>query len=164
MSKLANGKKTNTALPEPKDFLNGELIDLRQKGNVVRLYFGKNGEQKGDDWDDAPYEHNAGLVYDEFVNFTIDVALPFEVELITPATDCCNSEYCREDFREMKVYAFKLAYDDWECETEVKIRPREIYFGDTWGQIKEILEDFCAVTIAGDHPKGWKGIFRTEVE
>ena len=40
-----------------------EIIDFERKGNVVRFYLGKNGEQWGDDWDDAPYEHNAGKVY-----------------------------------------------------------------------------------------------------
>lgn len=151
-------------LSRPKDFLSGELIDLRLKGNVVRLYFGKNGKQYGDDWDDAPYEHNAGVVYDEFVDFTMDVVFPFEIELETPASNCCNSEYCREDFRGLKTYALRILYDGWECKDEVKIRPREIYFGDTWGEIKIVLENFGAGLIAGDHPKGFKRFWRIKDE
>ena len=41
-----------------------EIIDFVRKGNVVRFYLGKNGEQWGDDWDDYPYEYNAEPPYD----------------------------------------------------------------------------------------------------
>lgn len=157
---FADGKKVDTTLPKPKDFLSGELIDLRRKGNVIRLYFGKNGDQYGDDWDDTPYEYNAGVVYDKFADFTIDIAFPIEVEIEEPADGCINSEYCRDDFKRKKIYALKVHYYDWENGGDLEIRPAEIYFGDTWGEIKAQLERFSAVTIAGDDPKGWKQIYR----
>lgn len=37
----------------------GQIIDFKRKGNMVRFYIGKNGEQWGDDWNDAPYDCNA---------------------------------------------------------------------------------------------------------
>jgi hypothetical protein len=35
----------------------------------------------GDDWDDSPYEHNAGIAYDEYVREYVDVVVPFNMEL-----------------------------------------------------------------------------------
>ena len=45
-----------------------KIIDFEKKGNVVRFYYGKDSlkEWYGDDWDDRPYEHNAGEVYHRF--------------------------------------------------------------------------------------------------
>ena len=76
-------------------YIIGKIIDFEVKGNVVRFYLGnktdewgwtnknykdRNGNTPdwlkpndtyyGDDWDDVPYEHNAGLVYDKFVKGT----------------------------------------------------------------------------------------------
>lgn len=41
-----------------------QIIDMEKKGNVVRFYLGENGKQWGDDWNDAPYDCNAGTVYE----------------------------------------------------------------------------------------------------
>ena len=76
-----------------------KIIDFEKKGNVVRFYLGEqtenwgwtNPEYKdytgktptwlkpsdryyGDDWDDKPYEHNAGTVYGEFIKGYKDIA------------------------------------------------------------------------------------------
>ena len=76
-----------------------KIIDFEKKGNIVRFYLGEktedwgwtNPEYKdytgetpswlkpkdtyyGDDWDDAPYEHNAGQVYEEFIKGQKDIA------------------------------------------------------------------------------------------
>lgn len=50
-----------------------EIIDINQKGNLLTLKLGRNGNQWGDDWNDAPYNSNAGDVYDEYVRQTVDV-------------------------------------------------------------------------------------------
>lgn len=44
-----------------------KIIDFERKGNLVRFYLGDDDleEWYGDDWNDTPYEHNAGQVYDE---------------------------------------------------------------------------------------------------
>ena len=80
-----------------------KIIDFQKKGNVVRFYLGNDdlAEWYGDDWNDRPYEHNAGTVYDEFVEATIDVAFPFDWYVIEPQDDWCynhNTEYCKDDF------------------------------------------------------------------
>lgn len=74
-----------------------EIIDLMAKGNLVRFYLGKNGEQYGDDWDDAPWDCNAERVYDEFVRGTVDICFPFPVTLLEPVSDWSSSPRCSKD-------------------------------------------------------------------
>lgn len=85
-----------------------KIIDFDKKGNVVRFYLGDDNEEKywGDDWDDAPYEHNAGTVYSEFVKGHVDVAFPFDAAVLEPADDCaynCNSPFAKQDFIRRKA-------------------------------------------------------------
>jgi hypothetical protein len=81
-----------------------KIIDFERKGNVVRFYLGADNRTDywGDDWDDRPYEHNAGTVYNEFVDGYIDVAFPFGCNVLDPESDYRyhgNSPYCKEDFK-----------------------------------------------------------------
>ena len=100
-----------------------KIIDTARKGNVVRFYLGektddwgwtnkdyKDSDGKtpiwlkpsdgyyGDDWNDTPYEHNAGSVYDEFVKGFKDVAFPFDSIVMEPSDGELNSPYCMDDF------------------------------------------------------------------
>lgn len=81
-----------------------KIIDFERKGNVVRFYLGADNRTDywGDDWDDRPYEHNAGTVYNEFVDGYIDVAFPFGCNVLDPESDYRyhgNSPYCKDDFK-----------------------------------------------------------------
>lgn len=81
-----------------------KIIDFERKGNVVRFYLGNAqcNDYWGDDWNDRPYEHNAGTVYDEFVKGYMDVAFPFGCNVLDPESDYHyhgNSPYCKEDFK-----------------------------------------------------------------
>ena len=80
-----------------------QIIDWEAKGNVVRFYLGKNGEQWGDDWNDAPYEFNAGRVYAEYVGGYADVAFPFDVDLVFPEDGFNNSKYTKEMMRAREI-------------------------------------------------------------
>lgn len=105
-----------------------KIIDFERKGNVVRFYLGektvdwgwtnpdyKDSEGKtpdwlkpsntyyGDDWDDAPYEHNAGPVYEEFVKGYHDFVFSFDDLVLEPADDDLNSSYNKEDMTNRKV-------------------------------------------------------------
>jgi len=64
--------------------MNREIIDWERKGNLVKFYLGKNGEQWGDDWDDVPWEHNAGRVYDEYIEGYIVIPFAFEWNVYEP--------------------------------------------------------------------------------
>lgn len=107
------------------------IIDFKKKGNVVRFYLGEKAEDwgwtnedyrhfkgpsgkapdwlkpsetyYGDDWDDAPYEHNAGPVYDEFVKGHRDIAFPFDDLVLEPCDGEGESPYCKDDFVARRV-------------------------------------------------------------
>lgn len=73
-----------------------QIIDWETKGNVVRFYLGTNGEQWGDDWNDIPFEHNAGRVYEEFQKGFKDIAFEFGDTIIEPDYGYSNSPYDKE--------------------------------------------------------------------
>ena len=83
-----------------------KIIDFYKKGNVVRFYLGDDKETDywGDDWDDVPYEHNAGQVYDEFVTGMTEIAFPVDWLVLEPCDDWSpNSKFCKEDFKNRKA-------------------------------------------------------------
>lgn len=100
---------------------NLEIIDVERKGNVVRFYLGKNGEQWGDDWDDAPYEYNAGSVYSNFEIGHKDVAFPFDDLVLEPCSGTHNSSYSKKDMMLRKVPCLIVV-------------PKEVY-GDDWSYL-----------------------------
>ncbi len=71
------------------------------EGNFA--YFTSNlEEQWGDDWNDTPYEHNAGTPYEH--NGTKIEKLAFDCELSTPAEIAgLNSQYSVQDINEKKT-------------------------------------------------------------
>lgn len=84
---------SKSKLPVPKE----QIIDFERKGNVIRFYLGTNGKQWGDDWNDVPYECNAGRVYDEYVTGIEDISIPFDCLVLEPADGCLNSKFSKED-------------------------------------------------------------------
>ena len=105
-----------------------KIIDFAKKGNIVRFYLGEktedwgwtNPEYKdytgetpswlkpkdtyyGDDWDDAPYEHNAGQVNEEFIKGQKDIAFDFDDIVLEPCDGCGNSVWCKDDMVARKV-------------------------------------------------------------
>ena len=78
------------------------VCDFAKKGNVVRLFLCEDSDFDkvwGDDWDDAPYEHNAGEADCEFVTSYLDLYFKYDVTVREPADDCINSSYAKEDFK-----------------------------------------------------------------
>lgn len=85
-----------------------KIIDFERKGNSVRFYLGEDDlkDWYGDDWNDIPYEHNAGLVYDEYVTTTKDVYFDFDSLVLEPQDDWNfngNSPWCKRDMIDRKV-------------------------------------------------------------
>lgn len=120
-----------------------KIIDFEKKGNVVRFYLGNDDlkEWYGDDWNDYPYEHNAGVVYDQFISGIRDIAFPFDALVLEPCEDwryADNSPYCKEDMIKRQVpciivvpkdviaNSWKDQFNDWVGSDNV-IR---YYFGD----------------------------------
>lgn len=104
-----------------------KIIDFKKKGNVVRFYLGTDEcmDYWGDDWDDAPYEHNAGTVYARFEKGHRDIAFPFDSLVLEPCDGECNSPYSKEDMKnrytpciivvpkELAETTWKDGYRDW---------------------------------------------------
>lgn len=126
-----------------------KIIDFEKKGNVVRFYLGEDNLEDwyGDDWDDTPYEHNAGSVYEEFVSETIDLAFNFNCLILEPQDDWQNngnSNWCKNDMKDRLVPCIIVVpnepdYDDnnfskYICSDKI-IR---IYFGDSLESLKVI--------------------------
>jgi len=107
--------------------MNREIIDWERKGNLVRFYLGKNGEQWGDDWDDVPWEHNAGRVYDKYIEGYKTIAFPFEYNIYEPRLSCSKRDLINRIVPCLvasKRY-FTNFQDAWEDEDGMKF-----YFGD----------------------------------
>lgn len=142
-----------------------QIIDFERKGNVVRFYLGEKTEDwgwtrsnytrpdgsipdwlkpsdkyYGDDWDDRPYEHNAGRVYDEFIKGYIDMAFNFDDLVLEPCDGEFNSSWSKEDMvarripcliivpKELHKDLFRDNFIDWAGSDDYRIK--KYYFGD----------------------------------
>lgn len=117
-----------------------KIIDFKKKGNVVRFYLGKDSlkEWWGDDWDDAPYEYNAGQVCDEFVAGHSDVFFNFDNLVLEPSDGTNDSGYSKQDMVDRKVPCLivvpkELADDSWYSDFQHWVGAagiKKYYFGD----------------------------------
>lgn len=82
-----------------------KIIDFDRKGNVVRYYLGDDDCQdyRGDDWNDAPYDCNAGTVYKEFQRGYRDVAYPFDDKVLEPCCGGINCGWSKNDLKKRKT-------------------------------------------------------------
>lgn len=118
-----------------------QIIDFEKKGNVVRFYLGDaTAHYWGDDWNDRPYEHNAGQVYEEFIKGYKDIAFDFDDLVLEPANGAwnCNSRWSKEDMvarrvpciiavpKEVHQDSWDDAFDTWAGADGIK----KYYFGD----------------------------------
>jgi hypothetical protein len=152
-----------------------KIIDFDKKGNVVRFFLGektkdwgwvnpnfkrkRNGElvtpdwlkpdtqYYGDDWDDAPYECNAGQVYEHFVKAYMDIAFPYDSIVCEPSDDwkTDNTPYSKEDFVKRKCpciavlssdYADDYAWRDSFSDIIGNDHTLKIYYGDDESVVK----------------------------
>lgn len=86
-----------------EDEMNREIIDCECKGNVVRFYLGKNGQQWGEDWDNAPYQLNADPVDSKYVEAIQDVAFDFDAVVVEPSASYGHAGWCKKDMIERRV-------------------------------------------------------------
>lgn len=110
---------------------NNQIIDIEAAGNLLHLHLGTNGSQWGDDWEKLRYEHNAGVVYPEYVSRTVDVVYPIEMVVLsyTEYNHMTNSNRSKLDFvnRKSPFYYVILKASPWLIQDE-------IYMGDTLSQ------------------------------
>lgn len=98
------------------------IIDFHCRGNVIRFFLGRQTEETGwyvkvpdyakdskahiyygDDWDDCPYDCNAGEVYDEFIDSIIDVAVDYDSVVTEPRDGVLNCNWSKDDMVSKKV-------------------------------------------------------------
>lgn len=116
-----------------------QIIDYAKKGNVVRFYLGDaNTDYWGDDWDDAPYDCNAGQVYEEYVQGYRDIAFPFDDLVLEPCDGAFNVDISKSDMKARRVpciivvpkslheRSYQDAFRNWVGADGIK----KYYFGD----------------------------------
>jgi hypothetical protein len=129
-----------------------KIIDFERKGNQVKFYLGKDNLDKwwGDDWDDTPYEHNAGTVYSEFVESTQVVNFDMEDVVAEPCAGRSNSPWCKGDMLKRKVPCVvvlqkdKIGSDEikWQYEDSFEkmlanANAMRIYMGDSYDVVSK---------------------------
>lgn len=85
-----------------------KIGDFDRKGNVIRFYLvdDKCDDYWGDDWNDRPYEHNAGVIYEEYVKGYVDFYIPFDWLVVEAQDDWnyrSNSPFSKEDMKKRNV-------------------------------------------------------------
>lgn len=82
-----------------------KIIDFEIKGNQIKFYVGSDNceDYWGDDWNDTPYEHNAGSVYDRYVMGYFIKTFDFDDVVMEPCSGVSNSKYSKEDMKNRKV-------------------------------------------------------------
>lgn len=120
-----------------------KILDFECFGNIVKLYLGEtvNGIY-GDDWNDIPYEHNAGTVYDKFYTDTVEIAFPLSTQVYEPCFGYDNSPYCKKDFLFRKVPFLLFGqleeswrYHDFDELLENVPTLHKLYIGDDWDDV-----------------------------
>lgn len=120
-----------------------KILDFECFGNIVKLYLGEtvNGIY-GDDWNDIPYEHNAGTVYDKFYTDTVEIAFPLSTQVYEPCFGYDNSPYCKNDFlfRKVPFLLFGQLEESWRYHDFDELLEKvptlhKLYIGDDWDEI-----------------------------
>ena len=140
-----------------------KIIDFERKGNVIRFYLGEYTEEwgwtnpnykdfnkdtpiwfkksetyYGDDWNDNPYECNAGKVYDEFIKDYYDLVIPFNKDVIEPQDDVSVS---KNDMVARKVPCIIVVPNyRWASFSDLLDQPDtiKIFFGDDVSVLKKL--------------------------
>ena len=153
-----------------------KIIDFEKKGNQVKFYVGSDGLKTwwGDDWNDRPYEHNAGTVYSQFVIGYFVKNFDFDDIVCEPANGANggNSSWCKEDMLDRKVPCisvlpkeYKDEYSWYDDFNKIVSNEKAInyYFGDIVDEtkekivyLKEIKEDNLYVQFSFDGPDKMK--------
>lgn len=120
-----------------------KIIDFERKGNVVRFYLGADNcsDYWGDDWNDAPYDCNAGRVYEEYITGFRDVTFPFDSLVLDPSSEWNRSMryFSKEDMikrvvpciivvpKSVSDNSWSECFSDWVGADGIL----KIYFGDS---------------------------------
>lgn len=121
MEKVYNNKPENVL--DKATFEKQQLVDFEADNQFLRLYLGDAELEDwfGDDWNDIPYEHNAGTVYTEYIDYVVDLAFPASCVVLEPCAGVLNSSFAKDDMKAQSV-PMVIVTDDT----------------DKWGDLPEI--------------------------
>jgi hypothetical protein len=102
------------------------IIDWESKGHLIRLYFGYDSLKHwtGDDWDDIPWETNAGVVYEEYIHYWTDIAISFDWDFKEP-----DSKWSKSDMVKRKTPILTIYKNEQSL---------ELYMGDNFNRLYEV--------------------------
>ena len=101
-----------------QDIKEKEVIDWECKGNLIKLYLGKNGEQRGDGWYINNYVLNADKVYKEFISAEAVIYIPWDCTILEPNRMLVS----KNDIRDRVLPCLTIVQSNNDT--------TEIYFGD----------------------------------
>lgn len=151
-------EENTKTLKEGDNFM--KIIDFEKHGNVLRFILGDDTDTyyHGDDWNKAPYEHNAGRVYKHYFRCFTEIALPLRYHIAEPADDWHykgNSPYCKNDFKERKVPCLIVSnltgveYFDLVNKNYAEEYPDADVFGIYFGEDYEVVKNKLLKTFGG---------------
>lgn len=132
-----------------------KVIDFEKKGNLFRLTLGKDDLDMwyGDDWNDAPYDCNAGSVYERFAVGTVTFAAPFDAAVLEPCDGFWgqNCYWCKDDMEAREIPCIVVVPEkiceknSWVCDRFINFMADKnvlrIYFGDDIETVKSKIID-----------------------
>ena len=96
-----------------------KIGDIERKGNVITAHLVDIAcnNYYGDDWNDIPYEHNADMVYEQFVKGTAVIYVHPNFTILEAGDDWAymgNSPYCKDDFKNNVLpFLFIGKFNSW---------------------------------------------------
>lgn len=78
-----------------------KIIDFEVRGNCVRFYLGRDEDEDytGDDWNDSPYDCNAGHVYRKYITGYAEIVFPMDTLVLEPCNGVINSRFSKNDMK-----------------------------------------------------------------
>jgi hypothetical protein len=123
-----------------------KILDVDIRCNTVKFYLGEDslGNWCGDDWDDAPFEHNAGAIYREYVEAEAVFAFDWDDIVFGAEAGFNNSPWSKNDLKARKVYALCVLKAEDRSDDELwrawdiaaDDRAHRFFLGDTWDESK----------------------------
>ena len=120
---------------------NLKIIDWETCGNVVRFYLGdmNNTDYWGDDWNDVPYEYNAGRVSCDDILYAVDIGIPLTCTVIetNAGYENTNSPFSKEDIKNGEIPCIGIIEQDVQ----------ECYYDYTIWDTPEVIKIFLGTSI-----------------
>lgn len=131
-----------SSMEDPEKEKSYKVLDIYRKGNVVKFYLGDKNLQEyhGDDWDDFPYELNAGPVYDKFVSKTVDVAFPYDISIYDAYQFYPHLTYSKNEFIKNK-HPYLIGVNENKEEEDIS----KFILGMLWIDCQKVIRNIKGV-------------------